>query len=317
MLFRSNFLYIAPSGGIGLSMEATNRFQYTPYQFIFSAVLGLILGAYAFSLPACKVNRDAEKRSLVEALGLRAFALFKQKKMALFFIFSMLLGISLQITNAFANPFITEYTLVKEYATSVVANNANVLISISQISETLCILLIPFFLKRFGIKRVMFMAMIAWVLRFALFGLGNPGGGVWMFVLSCVVYGIAFDFFNISGSLFVNNETDSKIRSSAQGLFMIMTNGVGATIGTLGAQAVVNKYVFSHTPQMETVMIEGQAREFLTDASAPSIIGGWETSGLIFAAYSLVVAVWFAILDRKSTRLNDSHIQKSRIPSAA
>ena len=290
-----NFLYINSNGWLGISTDSVDRFQYTPYQFIFSAVLGFILGIYSFTLPQCKIDKSGEKKSLVEALGLKAFALFKQKKMALFFIFSMLLGISLQITNAFANPFITEYTAVREYWDSFGAHNANVLISISQISETLCILLIPFFLRRFGIKQVMLMAMLAWVLRFGLFGIGNPGSGVWMFILSCVVYGIAFDFFNISGSLFVNNETDSKIRSSAQGLFMIMTNGVGATIGTLGAQAVVNKFVFSHKPEFEQVMVNGVEHEFLTPESAQSIIGGWETSWLIFAGYALVVAVLFAI----------------------
>ena len=220
-------------------------FQTTYMQFLQCAVLGLVLGFYALTLPACPVSRDGDRKSLVEALGLRAFTLFKQKRMALFFIFSMLLGISLQITNGFANPFITSFRDIPEYASTFGANHANALISLSQVSETLCILLIPFFLKRFGIKNVMLMAMLAWVLRFGLFGLGNPGGGVWMFILSMIVYGVAFDFFNISGSLFVNKETDVTIRSSAQGLFMIMTNGIGATIGTLGAQAVVNRLVYS------------------------------------------------------------------------
>ena len=208
---------------------------------------------------------------------MKAFALFKQKKMAIFFIFSMLLGVSLQITNGFANPFINSFKAIPEFADSFGANHANALISLSQISETLCILLIPFCLKRFGIKRVMLIAMLAWVLRFGLFGAGNPGGGVWMLILSMIVYGVAFDFFNISGSLFVDTETDSSIRSSAQGLFMIMTNGIGATIGTLGAQAVVDKFVFSQP--------EGLAQ-----------VAGWSTAWYVFAAYALVVAVLFAIV---------------------
>lgn len=252
-------------------------FQTTYMQFVQCAVLGIALGLYSFSLPHCPVDNSGKSQSLVDALGLKAFTLFKQKKMALFFIFSMLLGVSLQITNGFANPFITSFREIPEFASSFGANHANALISLSQVSETLCILLIPFFLKRFGIKRVMLIAMFAWVLRFGLFGLGNPGSGVWMFVLSMIVYGVAFDFFNISGSLFVNNETDEKIRSSAQGLFMIMTNGVGATIGTLGAQAVVNHYVFSQqSPAAQTA--------------------GWSTSWLIFAGYALVVAVVFAVV---------------------
>lgn len=189
----------------------------------------------------------------------------------------MLLGVSLQITNGFANPFITSFKAIPEFAGTFGANHANALISLSQISETLCILLIPFFLKRFGIKRVMLIAMSAWVFRFGLFGAGNPGAGVWMFVLSMIVYGVAFDFFNISGSLFVDTETDPSIRSSAQGLFMIMTNGIGATIGTLSAQAVINRYVFSQPAGMEQ-------------------IAGWSTAWYVFASYALVVAVLFAFI---------------------
>lgn len=254
-------------------------FQHDYYQFITSGILGLILSVYAFTLPQCDVNRSKEKKSLVESLGLNAFRLFKTKKMAIFFIFSMLLGVSLQITNGFANPFITSFKAIPEFAGSFGANHANALISLSQISETLCILLIPFFLKRFGIKKVMLMAMFAWVLRFGLFGLGDPGAGVWMLILSMIVYGIAFDFFNISGSLFVDKETDPSIRSSAQGLFMMMSNGFGATIGTLGAQFVVNK--FTHSIEFE---------------GSYYTVGDWSTVWYIFAAYALVVAVVFAIV---------------------
>lgn len=252
-------------------------FQTTCMQFLQCAALGIVLGIYAQTLPACPVCREGGRKSLVEALGLRAFTLFKQKRMALFFIFSMLLGVSLQITNGFANPFITSFREIPRYASTFGANHANALISLSQLSETLCILLIPFCLKRFGIKRVMLMAMFAWVLRFGLFGLGNPGDGVWMFILSMIVYGVAFDFFNVSGSLFVNSETDVAIRSSAQGLFMIMTNGIGATIGTLGAQAIVNHFVYSQT-------------------SPEAMTAGWSASWLLFASYALVVAVAFALI---------------------
>ena len=251
-------------------------FQTTYMQFMQCATLGVVLGLYAMTLPECPVGGKGESKGLVEALGLEAFKLFKQRQMALFFIFSMLLGVSLQITNSFANPFISSYKDIAEFASTFGANHANALISLSQVSETLCILLIPFCLKRFGIKKVLLIAMFAWVLRFGLFGLGNPGGGVWMFILSMIVYGVAFDFFNISGSLYVNEQTDEKIRSSAQGLFIIMTNGIGATVGTLSAQAVVNRFVYNGS--------EGVA-----------IIEGWQTSWLLFAAYALVVAILFAI----------------------
>lgn len=253
--------------------------QQSYLQFAFAGLLGVALSVYSTSLPACPVSRGV-KKSLSEALGLKAFALFKQKRMALFFIFSMCLGICLQITNGFANPFLSAFGSLPEYADAYCVKHANILISISQMSETLCILLIPFFLRRFGIKYVMLMAMLAWVLRFGLFAVGNPGSGVWLFVLSMIVYGIAFDFFNISGSLFVDQETDVSVRSSAQGLFMMMTNGFGSTIGTLSAQAVINRYVYS----------------LPADAPGEAIIAGWSTSWYLFAAYALVVAVLFMLV---------------------
>ena len=248
-------------------------FQANEFQFATSGVIGILLFLYTFSLPACPVSSSNEKQSISEALGLKAFALFKQKRMAIFFIFSMLLGVSLQITNGFANPFITSFGSIPEYADTFGVQHANMLISLSQMSETVCILLIPFFMKRFGIKNVMLIAMFAWVLRFGLFGAGNPGSGVWMFILSMIVYGVAFDFFNISGSLFVDKSTDSEIRSSAQGLLMLMTNGIGATIGTLGAQQVVNYYT-----------IDG--------------VTEWQSCWYIFAAYALVVGIAFALIFR-------------------
>lgn len=256
--------------------------QQTAGQFAFSGLLSLILAAYSLTLPACPTSKGEGGKSLVDALGLRAFALFRQPKMAMFFIFSMCLGMCLQVTNGFANPFISAFKDVPEYAGTFGVEHANILISLSQMSETLCILLIPFFLSKFGIKKVMLMAMLAWVLRFGFFALGNPGSGVWLFVLSMIVYGVAFDFFNISGSLFVDKETDLSIRSSAQGLFMMMTNGFGATIGTLAAQEVVNKYV----PQLSDTVTGAQ------------VIEGWNTSWFIFAGYALVVAVLFAICFR-------------------
>lgn len=245
------------------------RLGLTANQLYFSAALGVVLGVYSFTLPGCPINRNPGKQSLVDTLGLRAFTLFKQRKMAIFFIFSMLLGMSLQITNAFADGYIKSFGDAavhgEQYLHTFGVEHSTILISLSQISETLCILLIPFFLRRFGIKKVMLISMVAWVLRFGLLGAGNPGAGVWMFILSMLVYGVAFDFFNISGSLFVEKETSVSIRSSAQGVFMIMTNGFGAFIGSYVAGAVV-------------------------DAA------GWPDSWYIFAGYSLVVAVVFAFV---------------------
>ncbi len=256
-------------------------YQDSSRQFLVSGALSLILAAYSLMLPACPVKgKQSAGGGWMQALGLDAFKLFREWRMAVFFIFSMLLGVSLQITNGYANPYITSFSSLPEFADTFGARHANILISLSQISETCCILLIPFFLKRFGIKRVMMIAMLAWVLRFGLFGMGDTGAGVWMFVLSCIVYGVAFDFFNISGALFVDRHTSTDIRSSAQGLFMIMTNGLGATIGTLSAQVVVNHFVF--------------------DSGVTDVLAGWRTCWFVFAAYALVVLVLFTLLFRES-----------------
>ena len=209
--------------------------------------------------------------------------------MAYFFIFSFLLGVSLQITNGYANPYIQSFGDNPEYQGLFFVEHSNLLISLSQVSETLCILLIPFFLKRFGIKIVMLISMLAWVGRFGFFGLGDPSmSGVWLFILSCIVYGVAFDFFNVSGSLFVDKETDISIRSSAQGLFMLMTNGLGATVGSFAAKEIINNYVYAD------------------GLSAIEQTAGWRTSWYIFAAYAMVVAIAFAILFKyKHVRTND------------
>ena len=257
------------------------QYQHSYNQFIVSGICGLAMFLYCFTLPECPCNRNAgAEQTMAERFGLDAFKLFKDRQMAIFFIFSMLLGVALQITNGFANPFITHFQEVPEFADTWGARNANALISISQISETLGILLIPVAMRIFGIKKVMLIAMFAWVLRFGLFGAGNPGSGVWMLILSMIVYGVAFDFFNISGSLYTNMRTSEKIQNSAQGLFMLMTNGIGATIGTLSAQAVVNHFVYN--------------------AAEPNWSAAWYT----FAAYALVVAFLFMILF-KEPKTND------------
>ena len=252
-------------------------YKSTQMQFVVSGVLSILLFLYSFTLPKCAVCKTGQKKSLVDAFGLKAFALFKQKKMAIFFIFSMLLGVSLQITNGFATPFIESFKSIPEYAGTFGVKYPVILYSISQISETLCILMIPFFMKRYGIKNVMLIAMFAWVLRFGLLGLGNPGSGVWMFITSMIIYGVAFDFFNISGSLFVDKTTDPSIRSSAQGLFMLMTNGIGATVGSFAAQAVVD----SHTTAGITT---------------------WPSCWFTFAGYALLVCVSFALMFRPGTK---------------
>ena len=257
--------------------DSAYKFQYTYMQFFVSGILSIVLCFYCFTLPECKVVVK-EKVSLIESLGLNAFKLFKSRNMALFFIFSALLGMCLQVTNGYAGPFITSFkgSADAAVASSFAANNATLLTSISQISEALCILMIPFFLKRYGIKIVMLMSMFAWVFRFGFFGVGNPAmPGVIMFILSCIVYGVAFDFFNVSGGIFVDQECEPSIKASAQGLFMMMTNGVGATVGTLAAGEIVNHYCY-----WENGFLQGE----------------WTTCWFIFAAFALAVGVSFALV---------------------
>lgn len=271
-------------GSFGFTISEANpmanfRFQYTHMQLLTCCMLGIVLGIFSLTLPKCALAKESQSKSWSETLGLNAFKLFSNSRMVVFFLFSMLLGVALQITNGFATTFISSFKGMTEYATTFGANNATLLTSLSQISEAACILLIPFFLRRYGIKKVMLIAMLAWVLRFAFFGLGNPGSGLWLFILSMIVYGVAFDFFNVSGALFVEQETDDSVKSSAQGLFMLMTNGVGASVGTLIAGAIVNHYCSWQTVDGNSYML-----------------GNWSTPWYIFAGYSLLVAILFAFM---------------------
>ncbi len=243
-------------------------------QFIIGGVGAIVLGLYAFTLPKCPPLKSIGKNSSwSEQLGLNAFKLFANYKLALFFVFSMLLGAALQLTNMYGDQFLDNFSKVPEYANSLVVKYSTIIMSISQISETLFILTIPFFLKKFGIKKVMLFSMMAWVLRFGLFAYGDPAGGLWMIILSCIVYGMAFDFFNISGSLFIETSTDAKIRSSAQGMFMMMTNGIGAYLGSKISSYVIGKYFI--LPNQST---------------------DWNATWLAFAVYAFVVGVLFLVL---------------------
>ena len=249
----------------------------TEVQFYIAAVFALILGVYSFTLPKCPPqNLTSKGASIIEVLGLNAFRLFGTYKMALFFIFSMFLGAALQLTNMYGDLFLSEFESIPQYKDSFIVKISTLIMSISQISETVFILAIPFFLKKFGIKKVMLISMFAWVIRFGFFSYGNPEGlGLLLIIVSNIVYGMAFDFFNISGSLFVETSTDSKIRSSAQGLFMMMTNGFGAIMGSLASGALI--------------------QQFFTAADGTK---NWHEIWLTFALYALVIAVLFALMFR-------------------
>jgi NHS family xanthosine MFS transporter len=246
----------------------------SPGQFYVAAAASALLGVYAFTLPPCPPRmKRAESRSLLDVLGLTSFRLFKDRNMAVFFVFAMLLGAALQLTNAYGGTFLGEFSTHPAFKDALAVKYPAIIMSISQVSETLFILTIPFFLKRFGIKTVMTISMLAWFLRFGLFAYGDPGPGLWMIVLSCIVYGMAFDFFNISGSLFVEGQADPKIRASAQGLFMLMTNGIGAVLGSSISGWMIDRW-------------------FTAASGAKDWHGIWVT----FALYSLVMAIAFVPL---------------------
>jgi NHS family xanthosine MFS transporter len=243
-------------------------------QFYIAGIAAIGLGIYSFSLPKCEPQgKTVAQSSIIDLLGLSSFKLFGNYRLASFFIFSMMLGAALQLTNAYGDVFLDDFKYNPLYANSLVVKYSTIIMSISQISETLFILAIPFFLKRFGIKQVMFFSMIAWVFRFGLFAFGNPGDGLWMIILSCIVYGMAFDFFNISGSLFIESTTSAKIRSSAQGLFMMMTNGFGAILGSAISGYVIQAY--------------------FTELSGAK---NWPQIWISFAIYAMIVAVLFLFL---------------------
>ncbi len=278
-------------GSFGFTLaQNAHKFQYTYNQFLVSGLLSVVMFLYVFTLPECKLVKhdSSERRSITQQMGLDAFKLFKDKRMALFFIFSAMLGMSLQVTNSFAGPFISSFQGSSDpvVASSFAASNATLLTSISQVSEAFCILLIPYFLKRYGIKGVMLIAMFAWVLRFGLFGVGNPTmPGVLLFILSCIVYGVAFDFFNVSGGIFVDKECNPSIKASAQGLFMLMTNGVGATVGTLSAGVIVNHFC-----------------KWTQVGESSYLMGDWQACWFIFAGFALVVGLAFALVFRPAKK---------------
>ncbi len=293
-------------------------------QFYIAGVAAVALGIYGFSLPKCPPqNLIAKNATWTEMLGLNAFKLFKNYKMALFFIFSMFLGAALQLTNAYGDVFLDEFKNFPKYADSFVVKYSTIIMSISQVSETLFILAIPFFLKRFGIKQVMLISMFAWVLRFGLFAYGDPHGGLWMIILSCIVYGMAFDFFNISGSLFVETSTSPKIRSSAQGLFMMMTNGFGAVLGSYTSGWLIDKYftksfnnVSDLAAYLDTVPDNNILLKMIGDneisVSADGILSKtifmkeWSDIWLSFAVYALIVALLFALLFKHRHNPNET-----------
>ncbi|MGI9273097.1 MAG: nucleoside permease [Woeseiaceae bacterium] len=252
-----------------------SRLETSPVQFQIAAGVSFALAVFSLTMPKCPPLGKSVGGSWISNLGLQGFTLFKNYNMALFFIFAMLLGVALQLTNAYGDTFLHDFAAIDEFKNSFAVTHPAAILSISQISETLFILAIPFFMRRYDIKTILLISMLAWVLRFGLFAYGDPAGGLWMIILSCVIYGIAFDFFHISGSLYVETQVEPSMRASGQGLFFMMCNGFGTILGSRISGIVIDKY-------------------YIVDGNFD-----WQGIWLAFAGYAAVVAVLFVVLFRR------------------
>ncbi len=300
--------------GFIVAMWVTNLLgvKATVGQFYNGVIAAVVLGIYSFTMPKCPPqNKIQEKQSFFKLLGLDAFKLFADRKMALFFVFSMFLGAALQLTNAYGDVFLSEFEKFPKYADSIMVKYSTIVMSVSQISETVFILAIPFFLKRFGIKKVMLISMFAWVLRFGFLSFGNPAEGFWLIILSCIVYGMAFDFFNVSGSMFVDTTVEKKYRSSGQGIFMMLTNGFGAILGSLVSGWAIDKFfmlkftkanelaAYLNTTSENSVFQAFLKNQNITvdsnELSQTILFKDWSAIWLTFAIYALIIAILFAI----------------------
>ncbi|MDE6321252.1 MAG: MFS transporter, partial [Muribaculaceae bacterium] len=271
-------------GRLVMSMSGTNRFQFQFWQFLVSAIISLVLCIYSLTLPDVGVNPHNNDESLYDRMGLKALSIFRSSQIVVFFIFSMLMGMCVKVTNGFSGPFITSFMADDGYAASFGAANATLLTSISQVAEAVCVLLVPFFMKRYGVKVVLTVSMLAWALRFGTYALGNPGDGLWLLIFSMIIYGVAFDFFNIAGAIYLEGATDKRFTASAQGLWMMLTNGVGASIGTVLAGYVID-YFCHWTPSP-------------VNPKMSLLVGNWPAAWLVFTVFSLITAVAFVITFR-------------------
>lgn len=275
-------------GRLVMSLSGTNRFQFQYWQFIVSALISAVLSVYSLTLPDVGVNPQCGGESLYDRLGLGALSIFRSPQIVVFFIFSMLMGMCVKVTNGFSGPFITSFMADFEYAASFGASNATLLTSISQVAEAVCVLLVPFFMKRYGVKVVLTIAMLAWALRFGSYALGNPGDGLWLLIFSMIIYGVAFDFFNIAGAIYLEGATDKRFTASAQGLWMMLTNGVGASVGTVLAGYVID-YFCHWVPSP-------------VNPKMSLLVGDWPAAWLAFAVFALITAVAFMITFRTARK---------------
>jgi len=259
---------------VALWTISLSEWETSSNQFIVAAIASLALGLYGFTMPRCLPLGASVGGSWVTNLGLQGFTLFRNYNMALFFLFVMLLGAALQITSAYSDTYLHDFAAIDAFKESFAVKHPAVILSISQISEVLFLLALPFFMKRYGIKTVMLISMVAWILRFGLFAYGDPGDGLWMIILACVIYGIAFNFYHTAGSMFVETQVEPVMRASAQGLFFMMANGFGATLGSLVSGIAIDRF-------------------FVTESGFD-----WQGIWLSFAGFAVVTTILFIVLFR-------------------
>lgn len=280
-------------GSLGFSLSDTIghlRFQYNAMQLLCSGIMGVLTSLYSFSLPSLQpldqTSNDTKSDKIPLMTSIRM--MFDKREIAVFLIFVVFSGVCLQISNGFVTPFITHFSGMAEYAESFASGNATMLFSLSQISEAVCILLVGLSLKWRGIRFVYAVGLLAWALRFFMLGEGNPGVGIWLLVGSMLVYGVAFNFITIAGHIYIQQVSPPNMKGFAQGLMMFMSNGVGATFGTLVAGAIVNKWC-----HWEMVKMSG------LEMPMRLCVGDWIYPWSIFAAYAFVVMIMWLIFFRQ------------------
>lgn len=278
---------------------ARYRFQYNSMQLLCAGLLGIATSLFTLLLPRVKEPKGAASPSrprlrIINPGALKSF--LRMPEVRTFLIFAAFIGVCLQISNGFATPYISHFMGEDLYSSSFAAGNATMLFSLSQIAEACCLLFVGKALKRWGITWVFGLGMVAWGLRFLFFGYGNPGDGFIFLVLSMIVYGFAFNFITIAGHLNMDQVSVKENKGLGQGVMMLMSNGIGATAGTLVAGEIIN-----HWCRWETVpSAMGEPMRLF--------MGNWQGPWMIFAGYSLLLAlVWISCsLSRKFSSRNAS-----------
>ncbi len=241
------------------------RFEASPDQFVLGAVVSLVTGVYCFFLPHTPPKLKGNAASIRDILGLDALKLMRNVSFAVLVVSSVLVCIPLSFYYVFTNPFLNELGM----------ENAAGKMTIGQMSELFFMLVMPFFFVRLGVKKMIALGMAAWVLRYILFAFGDTGPLIWMLYGGIVLHGICYDFFFVTGQIFVDRRAPEHLRSSAQGMITFATYGLGMFIGSMVSGQVVGAYTINENTHQ------------------------WQSIWLVPAVASAVVFVFFMVLFRE------------------